>query len=74
MAAAAIVLTLAALGGLTMAVIRLRGAPLPPMWLALVHGAAAATGLGILIYAALSTGIPQLAQVALGILILAARE
>lgn len=72
MQAAAIVLALAALGGLTLAVIRLRGAPWPPLWMALGHGVVAATGVGILIYAAASQGIPALAQIALGIFILAA--
>jgi hypothetical protein len=72
MQAAAIVLLFAAIGGLTLAVIRLRGAPWPPLWMALGHGAVAATGVGLLIYAAMSQGIPTLAQVALGIFILAA--
>ncbi len=73
MQTAAIVLALAAVGGLTLAVIRLRGAPWPPLWLALGHGAVAAIGVGLLIYAALSPeGIPVLAQVALAIFILAA--
>jgi len=40
--------------------------------MALGHGAVAATGVGLLIYAAVSPGIPTLAQVALGIFILAA--
>ena len=70
---AAIVLVLAALGGLVVAGIRLSGAPRPPTWVALGHGAVAATGLGLLIYAAaVSPGIPFLAQVALGVLLLAA--
>jgi len=69
---ATIVLGLAALGGLTMAVMRIRGAPLPPMWLALVHGAVAATGVGVLIYVAITSGIPELAIAALVIFILAA--
>ena len=72
MQAAAIVLGLAALGGLTLAVIRLRGAPWPPTWMALGHGAVAVVGVGLLIYAAATTGIPQTAQIALGIFILAA--
>jgi hypothetical protein len=72
MQAAAIVLALAALGGITLAVIRLRGAPWPPLWMALSHGAVAATGVGLLLYAAIATGIPTLAQVALGIFVLAA--
>jgi hypothetical protein len=70
---AAIVLSLAALGGLVLAGIRLSGRPYPPTWLALGHGGIAATGLCLLIYAAtVSPGIPQLAQIALGVLILAA--
>jgi hypothetical protein len=72
MQTAAIVLTLAALGGMTLAAIRLSGAPWPPLWLAVGHGAVAALGVGLLIYAAVSPGIPSLAQVALGIFILAA--
>jgi hypothetical protein len=72
MQAAVIVLVLAAIGGLTLAAIRLSGKPWPPMWMALGHGAVAATGVGLLIYAAVSPGIPTLAQVALGIFILAA--
>jgi hypothetical protein len=40
--------------------------------MALGHGAVAATGLVLLIYAAATTGIPELAQVALGIFVLAA--
>jgi hypothetical protein len=71
MQAAAIILALAALGGVTLAVIRLRGAPWPPMWMALGHGAVAAIGVAILIYAAATTGIPRTAQIALGIFVLA---
>jgi hypothetical protein len=69
---AAIFLSLAALGGLAMLVIRLGGTPRPPTWLALVHGLIAATGLVLLAYAAATTGIPQRAQIALGIFVLAA--
>jgi hypothetical protein len=69
---AAIVLGVAALGGLTLAIIRLSGKPLPPTWMALGHGAVAATGLGLLAYAAVNPGIPQMAQYALGIFVLAA--
>ena len=72
MQSAAIVLALAAVGGLTMAVIRLRGAPWPPLWMAHIHGLIAATGVALLIYAASTTGIPRLAQIALVIFILAA--
>lgn len=72
MQAAMIVLALAALGGLTLAAIRLRGAPWPPMWLAHVHGLVAATGVALLIYVAATAGVPRLAQIALGIFVLAA--
>jgi hypothetical protein len=69
---AAIVLAVAAVGGLTLAAIRLSGAPWPPMWMAHVHGLVAATGVGILGYTAYDAGIPQVAQIALGIFVLAA--
>jgi len=72
MQAAAIVLALAAVGGLTLATIRLRGAPWPPMWMAHGHGLVAVTGVGLLAYAAATTGIPAMAQVALVIFVLAA--
>jgi hypothetical protein len=42
------------------------------MWLALVHGAVAATGLGLLIYAAVSTVLPGLAIASLVVFVLAA--
>jgi hypothetical protein len=72
MTLAAMLLGLAALGGLTMVAIRLSGAPRPPTWLALVHGAIAVSGVALLAYAAVSPGIPQMAQVALGLFALAA--
>jgi hypothetical protein len=72
MQTAAIILGLAALGGITLAAIRLKGSPRPPTWMALGHGAVAATGLGLLLYAAMDPGIPYMAQIALGLLILAA--
>lgn len=72
MQAAAIILTLAVMGGAALAAIRLLGAARPPTWMALGHGAIAATGLGLLLYAAATTGLPGLAQVALGLFLLAA--
>jgi hypothetical protein len=69
---AAIFLGLAALGGITIVAMRLSGQPHPPTWLALVHGAIAATGLGILAYTAATVGVPQRALIALGIFVLAA--
>lgn len=69
---AAIILALAALGGLTLAGIRVSGVPRPPTWLALGHGAIAATGLGFFIYAAASSASPAMAQASLAVLVLAA--
>ena len=69
---AALLLGLAALGGATMVALRLRGRSLPPLGLALGHGGIAASGLAYLAYQAYSPGIPQLAQIALGIFVLAA--
>ena len=73
MEAATIVLGLAALGGATLAGIRLSGTPRPPTWMALGHGAVAATGLVLLAYyVATASGVPGLTQIALGVLVLAA--
>ena len=69
---AAIVLGFAALGGLTLAAIRLSGTPRPPTWLALGHGAVAATGLILLILAVSNGGIDRLINIALGVIVLAA--
>ena len=62
----------AALGGATIAIMRLRGIPRPPTWLALAHGAIAAGGLGCLIYDVATITPGNLALGALGVLILAA--
>ena len=55
-----------------MAVIRLRGMPQPPTWLAVVHGLAAATGLVLLIYDATNTEAAEQVKLSIGILVLAA--
>jgi hypothetical protein len=55
-----------------MLAIRLSGIPRPPTWLALGHGAIAATGIVLLINAAVNPGIPAMAQVALGLIVIAA--
>jgi hypothetical protein len=69
---AVIVLGIAAVGGIALAGIRLSGSPRPPTWLALVHGAVAATGLVLLINVAMTTTLPGMGQAALGVLVLAA--
>src|SRR5438067_9801286 len=72
MTTALILFAIAALGGMTLAFIRLSGKPLPPMWLALVHGAVAAAGLVALILAVLAPGAASGARIALGIFVIAA--
>jgi hypothetical protein len=72
MQVAAILLTLGALGGATLAAIRIGLGKNPPTWLALAHGAVVATGVGFLINAALVATLPQMAMIALGIFVLAA--
>src|SRR5688500_16850196 len=72
MQTAAVVLGIAALGGATLAIIRLRGTPRPPTALAVLHGLIAVTGLGLLIYESATTGLPGRAQVALVIFVVAA--
>ena len=48
------------------------GSPRSPTWLALGHGAIAATGVLLLAYAAVTFAIPGMPQVALGLFVLAA--
>ena len=62
----------AALGGVTMAAIRLRGAERPPTALALVHGAGAAAGLAALIIAIMNMPDPGSARTALVVFLVAA--
>lgn len=63
---------LTAVGGLLMAAMRFNGSPRPPSWLAMSHGFLAAAGLTLLIYAALTVGIPVMAQIGLGLFCVAA--
>jgi hypothetical protein len=69
---AAILLSLGALGGLTLAGVRIATGKNPTTWIALGHGAVVATGLGFFIYAATVSSLSQFAQFALGIFGLAA--
>lgn len=62
----------AAVGGLIMAVLRFSGKPLPPAWLAMVHGFLAAAGLTLLIFALLTDVVPRPAQWALVLFLAAA--
>lgn len=65
-------LAIGALGGLVMAIIRLSKNQNPPSGLAMLHGLLAAAGVTLLLYAAVTVGIPVLAQVGLGFLVIAA--
>ena len=65
MTIALVLFALAALGGVTMAAIRFRGAERPPTALALLHGVLAAAGIIVLIVAMLHTTNPAQARTAL---------
>src|SRR5262245_5002706 len=68
---AVIVFAIAALGGLTLAAVYVLRGRLAPWALSLLHAALGAIGLLLLIYAALTTGIPGTALAALVILVIA---
>jgi hypothetical protein len=72
MTLAAILFAVAAIAGLTIAFIRLNGRDFPPMWLALLHGAFAASGLVALAMVVIGGGAAQPARIALGGFVLAA--
>lgn len=63
---------MAALGGLTMLILHLRGKPRPPSWLALGHGLLAGAGLTLMVFAAFTVGIAPMAQLSLVVLVIAA--
>lgn len=69
---ASILLLLTAAGGLLMAWLRLAHKVNPPNWLAMAHGLLAASGLTLLIYAALTDGIAGRALTGLILLLVAA--
>lgn len=62
----------AAVGGIVMAAIRMVGKRNPPHWLAMAHGFLAGAGLTLLIYAALTVGLPGRAMTATALFVLAA--
>ncbi len=66
------ILAIAAVGGITLAAFRLSGQPRPPTWMAIGHGAVAATGFGLLGNLVLLDKVPLLSQIALGIFAIAA--
>jgi len=66
--AAIVLFALAALGGIVMAIMRLRGRPTLPLGLAVVHGLAAAAGLVVLIWAVFGQGLAAKASLVLFII------
>lgn len=72
MKAAAVFFVLAALGGITMAIMLLRGQERPPAWLSMLHGMLATAGFVLLAQAALTVGVPFMGQMALVIFAVAA--
>jgi hypothetical protein len=63
---------IAAIGGVTMAVLHFRGRTPPPGALATVHGIIAASGLVVLLLAVMNAGMGGGAAIALGIFVIAA--
>jgi hypothetical protein len=72
MTIAAVLFVLAALGGLTMLVMRLRGTERPPLLLAVGHGLLALSGVVTLGYAYSQAELPTTANWALVVFVLAA--
>lgn len=70
--AASVLLLLTAAGGVLMAYKRLARQANPPNWLAMAHGLLAASGLTLLIYAAVADEVPGCAVIGLVLLIAAA--
>lgn len=62
----------AAAGGIVMALIRLGRKANPPHWIAMLHGLLAAAGVTLLAYVTIFAEVPNLAQLALLALLLAA--
>jgi len=69
---AAVLLLLTAAGGVAMALQRMAKKTNPPSWLAMLHGLLAASGLTLLVYAAVAGGLPGLAVLGTVILVVAA--
>lgn len=69
---AIVLFAVAAIGGLVMATMHFRGRTPPPLVLALLHGALAASGLILLLLAVIRAGAAGTAAVALGLFVLAA--
>jgi hypothetical protein len=69
---AIVLLAITALGGLLMAGLRFSGRPHPPSAIAMLHGLLAASGLTLLLYAAVTSGLPGAAWIGVLLLVVAA--
>lgn len=69
---AVVLLAITAAGGLLMAVMRFRGRPHPPSWIAMLHGLLAGSALTLILYPAFTVGIGQAAILGLLVLLAAA--
>ncbi|HEX9718945.1 MAG TPA: hypothetical protein VGA59_04375 [Ramlibacter sp.] len=69
---AVVLFALTAMGGLIMAFIRFSGSERPPSWLAMGHGLLAGSGLTLVLYDAFTAGLPTLAWLGAGVLVVAA--
>lgn len=69
---AIVLLAITALGGLLMAGLRFSGRPHPPSAIAMLHGLLAASGLTLLLYATVTSGLPGAAWIGVLLLVVAA--
>ena len=69
---AAVLLAIAALGGMALAAIRFDGTQQPPAWLAMIHGLLAAAAITLLTYAWFTKGLSLAASAALVLFLIAA--
>jgi hypothetical protein len=72
MKTAVVLLAIAAVGGLTMAIIRFSGRDRPPTLFVMGHGVLAAAALTLLLYAWATVGLPPRAALATGIFVVVA--
>ena len=72
MQTAVVIFAISAVGGIVMAGIRFGGKPQPPTALAMLHGFLSAAALTLLIYAACTVGLPNLALIATVLFVVAA--
>lgn len=69
---AVVILTVSAVGGLAMALIRFTTGANPLAWLAMLHGFLSAAAVTLLLYASFVIGLPRLANIALVLFLIAA--